>query len=89
MSGECVKCGEHCLDCLCDKPQGSPADFIGWWIDIETASPPCNGQYLVTDGVIVSLHTYFGKYKGADDWSSYDRCLLNVTHWMLKPNVPK
>ena len=34
MSGKCNKCGEHCLDCACNKQKASPKRFIVFWGDI-------------------------------------------------------
>lgn len=58
------------------------------WNDIKKQEPPCAGSYLVTDGEDIQIMDYFGKYKGADEWSSRVCCTLDVTHWMELPELP-
>lgn len=47
MSGECDKCGEHCLDCACDNYQSSPAiKSYPCIITIKDTTPPSNATTL-------------------------------------------
>ena len=59
------------------------------WIDITKEAPSEGGcLYLVTDGEDVEVMAYFGTYKGAHDWGSYNCNTIDVTHWIPLPAIP-
>lgn len=50
MSGpECEKCGEHCLDCTCEKKMGRPPKSINWERVNEMLEAGSDGEEIAAD----------------------------------------
>jgi hypothetical protein len=97
MSGECDKCGEHCLDCACSSKKG--------WISVTQELPEvgnpvllcqtypndtmfnCRADPLARTFISVGGLVWDGTFKSY--YSQYTRDVLShVTHWMLLPEEP-
>jgi len=91
MSGECEKCGEHALECVCGSP----------WISVKDRLPPAYDYVLVYAGNSIPcpigiarndetawqpLDSFIGACFG-DVSFEYDS--EDITHWMPLPNPPK
>lgn len=87
MSGECEKCGEHCLDCRCCK-----------WIKVEDKLPP-NGVYVliciydhrpkVQMQFILIAERMNTRWYDGHNGHEIEKKLSIVTHWMPLPDPPK
>ncbi len=95
MRGECDKCGEHCLDCICNAdyvcPDAIKSYKMQWmqWISVEDRLPDILCMILVSFDNIVDTAYYNNEsgwqYMDGGDW--FD--LKGVTHWMPLPDAPK
>ena len=91
MSGECDKCGEHCLECNCMKSSNG-------WISVKDKLPD-EGVQVLTINNPTQQHPeykldYIVKfYKAYPELYIWARRLCNeyeeVTHWMPLPEPPK
>lgn len=77
MSGECEKCGEHALECVCRYPGGIMA-----WISINDMVPP-TGKTVLTYFPEAKYCTCFNAawYDGEDFWFDIDGSpVRGITH---------
>jgi hypothetical protein len=83
MSGECDKCGEHALECVCHWERE--------WISVKDRVPPI-GKAVLTYFPEAKYCTCFNAawYDGEDFWFDMDGSpVRGITHWMPLPEPPE
>ncbi len=96
MSGECQKCGEHALQCVCGPATGcknaSYQDAGHKWISIEDRMPEHGLEVLCAN----KIHCWVGstqwsiRLQPVQCWTcgNWDED-FEATHWMPLPPPPK
>lgn len=60
------------------------------WTKVEDEFPKEGSRVLATDGENhIEVMFYWGKNIGLPDWTSYNPNILDITHWMPLPKLPK
>ena len=102
MSGECEKCGEHCLECRCKDYDQNPK-IVMKWVSVQDKLPEEMLDVLIlTKEGYINLAHYANEYLPEDCWKHFfpinedpddnfghSYYVRNITHWMPLPEPPK